>query len=99
MVSRVVPIWSCPHDLTAPAAPVSLEAVLARDPQAIVTGSDPGAGARLKEWQRWPQISAIKTGSLFSISGDLLARATPRILEGGMYLCGDLALVRGEEPK
>ncbi|MBU6421026.1 MAG: cobalamin-binding protein, partial [Gammaproteobacteria bacterium] len=77
-------------DITAPAAPVSLEAVLARDPQAIVTGSDAGTAARLKEWQRWPQISAVKTSSLFSISGDFLARATPRILEGGQQLCEDL---------
>ena len=50
--------------------------------------------ARLKEWQRWPQISAVKTGSLFSISGDLLARATPRILQSGQRLCEDLESVR-----
>ncbi|MBU6421882.1 MAG: cobalamin-binding protein, partial [Gammaproteobacteria bacterium] len=50
--------------------------------------------ARLKEWQRWPQISAVKTSSLFSISGDFLARATPRILEGGQQLCEDLEKTR-----
>lgn len=50
--------------------------------------------ARLKEWRRWPQISAVKTSSLFSISGDLLARATPRILQGGKQLCEDLAITR-----
>jgi len=68
--------------------------VLVRDPQAIVTGGDPGAVARLKEWQRWPQISAVKTGGLFGISSDLLARATPRILQGGKQLCEDLEKVR-----
>ncbi|OYV45562.1 MAG: hypothetical protein B7X10_05645 [Burkholderiales bacterium 21-58-4] len=77
-------------DLTVLAAPVSFETVLARDPQAVVTGSDKGAAARLKEWRRWPQVSAVRTGSLFSISGDLLARATPRILEGGEELCESL---------
>ena len=81
-------------DITAPAAAVSMENVLARDPQAIVTGSDPGAAARLKAWQRWPQLSAVKTGSLFSISSDLLARATPRILEGGRQLCEALEKTR-----
>ena len=50
-------------ELHALAAPVSLEAVLARDPQAIVTGSDPGAAARFREWRHWPQISAVKTGA------------------------------------
>ena len=81
-------------DVTVPAASVSLETVLARDPQAIVTGGDPGAGARLKEWRRWLQISAVKTGSLFSIHGDFLARATPRILLGGQQLCEDLETTR-----
>lgn len=86
-------------DVTAPAASVSLEAVLARDPQAVVTGDDPGAVARLKEWQRWPQISAVHTGNLFSISGDLLVRATPRILQGGKQLCEDLEKVRERNKK
>jgi iron complex transport system substrate-binding protein len=81
-------------DLKELAAPVSLESVLARDPQAIVTGSDEGAPARLKEWQRWPQISAVRIDSLFSISNDLLARATPRILQGGEQLCEDLEKMR-----
>ncbi|MGA9851541.1 MAG: cobalamin-binding protein [Gammaproteobacteria bacterium] len=81
-------------DLGALAAPVSLEAVLARDPQAVVTGGDEDAAARLKGWRRWPQISAVRTGSLFSISSDLLARATPRILEGGIRLCEDLGEAR-----
>ncbi|MGA9854006.1 MAG: cobalamin-binding protein [Gammaproteobacteria bacterium] len=81
-------------DLKELAAPVSLESVLARDPQAMVTGSDAGAAARLKEWQRWPQISAMRTENLFSISSDLLARATPRILKGGEQLCEDLEKAR-----
>ncbi len=81
-------------DLKELAVPVSLESVLARDPQAIVTGSDEGAAERLKEWQRWPQISAVRTVSLFTISSDLLARATPRILQGGKQLCEDLEKAR-----
>lgn len=81
-------------DLSALAAPVNLGSVLARDPQAIVTGDDPGSAARLKEWQRWQQLSAVKTGSLFRISGDLLVRATPRILQGGKQLCQDLEKAR-----
>jgi len=81
-------------DLTVLAAPVSLETVLARDPQAVVTGSDEGAAARIKEWQRWPQMSAVHGGNLFVISDDLIARATPRILQGGKQLCKDLAMAR-----
>ena len=81
-------------ELHALAAPVSLGAVLVRDPQAIVTGADSAAAVRLKEWRRWPQVSAVRTGSLFSIPGDLLARATPRILQGGKQLCEDLEKAR-----
>ena len=81
-------------DITAPAAAVSMESVLARDPQAVVTGGDSGAAVRLREWQRWPQISAVKTKSLFSIPGDFLARATPRILKGGNQLCEALEKTR-----
>lgn len=82
-------------DLTVLAAPVSFETVLARDPQAVVTGSDKGAAARLKEWRRWPQVSAVRNQDLFVISGDLIARATPRILQGGKQLCEDLEKTRG----
>lgn len=81
-------------DLKVLAASVSLESVLARDPQAIVTGSDAGVSERLKEWQRWPQISAVRTNSVFIISSDLLARATPRILLSGKQMCEDLEKAR-----
>ena len=77
-------------ELHALAAPVSLGAVLARNPQVIVTGGDLGAAARLRQWRRWPQVSAVKTGSLFSISADHLARATQRILDSGRQLGEDL---------
>lgn len=81
-------------DLHPLAASVGLETVLARDPQAVVTGDDRAAAMRLKQWQRWPQLSAVKTGSLYRISGDLLDRATPRVLQGGKQLCQDLEATR-----
>lgn len=81
-------------ELKVPAAPVSLGAVLARDPQAIVTGADRGAEVRLQAWHRWPQMRAVETKSLFRIRGGLLARATPRMLQGGRELCQDLAETR-----
>jgi iron complex transport system substrate-binding protein len=81
-------------DLKPLAAAVNLETVLARDPQAIVTGDTPGAAERLKLWQRWPQLNAVTTGSLFRISGDLLDRSTPRMLSGAAQLCKDLQLTR-----
>ncbi|MGH8400892.1 MAG: cobalamin-binding protein, partial [Gammaproteobacteria bacterium] len=96
-ISRVIELCGGRNifsDLIPLAAAVSLETVLARDPQAVVTGGGPDAVADLKEWQRWPQLSAVKDHGLFSISGDLLDRATPRILEAGQQLCEDLEVTR-----
>jgi iron complex transport system substrate-binding protein len=81
-------------DLRPLAAEVSLESVLARNPQAVVTGDSPEAAADLQQWQHWPQLSAVQNQSLFSISGDLLDRATPRVLAGGQQLCKDLETTR-----
>jgi iron complex transport system substrate-binding protein len=82
-------------DLTELAPVVSLESVIARDPQAIVTGTGEGdAGGRLKEWQRWPQLAAVHAGNLFPVNGDLISRSTPRLLDAGQELCEDLDLAR-----
>lgn len=97
IVSRVLELCGGRNifrDLKPLAASVNLETVLARDPQAIVTGDTPGSTQRLVRWQRWSQLSAVKTGSLFSISGDLLDRSTPRILSGAAQLCRDLQQTR-----
>lgn len=97
IISRVLDVCGGSNvfgDLKPRAAAVNLETVLSRDPQAIVTGDTPGATQRLKRWQHWPQLSAVKTGSLFSISGDLLDRSTPRMLFGAAQLCRDLQQTR-----
>lgn len=97
VISRIIALCGGRNifdDLTSLAASISLESVLARDPQAIVTGGDDQAVARLRAWQQWPQLSAVKSRSLFSIDGDLLDRTTPRVLEGGKQLCEDLDSTR-----
>jgi iron complex transport system substrate-binding protein len=78
---------------------VSTEAVLAADPQAIVTAS---AGATrpeqplpgLQRWQQWPQLSAVRAGNLLTIDGDLIDRPTPRLADGAAQLCMALAGAR-----
>lgn len=73
---------------------VSRAAVLARDPQAIFTGADARATARLADWKRWPWLAAVKAGNLFSVPGDVLGRPSPRILEGALAVCRDLDIAR-----
>jgi iron complex transport system substrate-binding protein len=71
------------------AGSVSLEAVLAADPQLIIVTAAPGREqVQLAAWQRWPKLSAVAAGQVHAIDPDLMTRATPRILEGLAQVCG-----------
>ncbi|MEN8107720.1 MAG: cobalamin-binding protein [Pseudomonadota bacterium] len=84
-------------DLSGLASPVGLEAVLQRDPQVIIAGSDSTDAADLMAyWQRWPEMAAVRQGYVYSIPRELLVRHTPRILAGAERLCGLLDSVRQE---
>ena len=78
---------------------LSTEAVLAADPDAIVTASQ-GATApdrplpALARWRAWPQLHAVARDNLFAIDGDLLTRPGPRIAQGAARLCKDLDRAR-----
>lgn len=78
---------------------LSTEAVLAANPDAIVTTSQ-GATASdhplpsLERWRAWPALHAVARGNLFAIDGDLLTRPAPRIAQGAAQLCKDLDLAR-----
>lgn len=88
-----------------PLAPtVSTEAVLAANPEAIVTAA-PGATAanealpQLDNWRQWPAITAVARHNLFAIDGDLINRPTPRLAQGAAQLCADLELARSRRPE
>lgn len=67
---------------------VSMEAVLARAPQMIISGGSARMQAQnLSAWQAWPQLPAVSARNLFYIDADLMQRHTPRILEGAELLC------------
>lgn len=84
-------------DLHAVAPKVSLEAVLARDPEAIVTsGVGGGPPEWLSEWQQWSGLQAVQEGHLFYVPPDLIQRPTVRILQGAQKLCRQLQSVREE---
>ena len=82
-------------DMNDLAPVVGLEAVLARDPQAIVTGDGEGdVGERFKLWQQWPKLSAVRYGNLYAMNDDTISRATPRTLDAGQQMCEDLDKAR-----
>jgi iron complex transport system substrate-binding protein len=84
------------QDLGELAPAVGMEAVIARDPEVILTADV--QRAELAEWRRWPSITAVARGHLYAVDGDLVVRATPRILEGSRQVCEALDRARrGEE--
>jgi iron complex transport system substrate-binding protein len=72
--------------LSQVAPAIDVEAVLARDPQVILstddTVADPAAA-----WRRWPQLEAVRAGTVYSLPADLVARATPRLAAGAQRTC------------
>jgi iron complex transport system substrate-binding protein len=78
---------------------VSIEAVLASNPQAIVIAADAAdATALTASWQRWPQLQAVRDAHLYTLQRDLLVRHTPRILDGAEQLCERLEQARTRHP-
>lgn len=74
---------------------VSVEAVLAADPEAIIaTGMGDARPDWLGDWDKWPRLSAVKRGNLFHINPDIMQRHTPRILDGTEQLCAHLDAAR-----
>jgi iron complex transport system substrate-binding protein len=82
-------------ELSALAPKISLEAVLAKNPQVIVGGSVVAANPDWKQdWNKWPQLRAVKSQHIFYVDPDLVQRHTPRILQGAEVLCQQLERVR-----
>jgi iron complex transport system substrate-binding protein len=80
-----------------PLAPqVSVEAVLAADPEAIVaSGMGEARPEWLDDWRQWKSLAAVKRDNLFFIPPDLIQRHTPRLVEGAARLCAHLETARG----
>lgn len=75
-------------DISLVAPKVSVEAVLLRNPQAIVaSGMDVERPEWLDEWQSWPDLAATRAGNLFFIPPDLLQRHTLRAIQGAQQMC------------
>jgi iron complex transport system substrate-binding protein len=80
-------------DLPQLAPPISAEAVLAADPQVILSTDDTIANP-LELWQQWPRMKAVRSGNVFKLSSDLVTRASPRLAEGVEVTCSALERAR-----
>lgn len=85
--------------LPAMAPAVTVEAVIAADPEAIVAS---GMGEErpdwLDDWRRWTTITAVARGNLFFVPPTLIQRHTPRLLDGAERLCRQLDVARQRRP-
>lgn len=83
--------------LGSKAPAVSVEAVLAADPEAIVaSGMARDSAAGLEPWRAWPKLKAVARDNLFYVPPDLLQRASTRMLDGAETLCRALDAARAK---
>lgn len=73
---------------------VSLEAVLAARPEAVLGGARSGSEADFRsEWRQAPVV-ALRSLPAFYVDPDVIQRQTPRIIEGARIICAALDTVR-----
>ena len=77
-------------DLPQPAPQVSVEAVLARDPDVILGGSN----AELSAWQAWPQLHAVRRGQVWAVPDKGLERPSWQMLGAIEQLCERMKTAR-----
>lgn len=80
-------------DLAEIAPAVSIEAVIAADPDAIISTDDtvPDAAA---VWSKWRHMTAVRTGNVYTLRSDDIARATTRLTVGARDICRTLDTAR-----
>lgn len=82
--------------VTAPV--VSIEAVLQSNPEAIFATAEKNYGG-VGMWKAYPMLTAVRNDNLFTVDGNLLNRAGPRMIAGAAQLCEKLELARSHRTR
>jgi iron complex transport system substrate-binding protein len=64
---------------------LSMEEVISRDPEVILLSamlSSDSLQEQKQWWQRWREISAVRSGRIYAVEADLILRPSPRIVRG-----------------
>lgn len=78
---------------------VTLEAIIAANPEAIVvSGQDDRRPDWLDDWRRWPSVTAVARDNLFFVPAGQIQRHTPQFLDGVEALCRQLDMARARRP-
>jgi iron complex transport system substrate-binding protein len=72
-------------DLKGVSPEVSIESIVVANPDTIVSADK--SEEWKKSWQPWNSLRAVKQHLLVSMDPDLIARASPRLLDGVSQLC------------
>ena len=75
------------------APPIGIEAVVAADPQVILSTDDTIADPAA-QWQSWTRLTAVRFRTIYAIHADTVARSTPRLVQGTRETCENLADAR-----
>ena len=81
---------------------VNVEAVLAADPEAIITASTrPSDRSWQALWRRFPGMRAVRAGNLYAVPMNEMHRHGPRAIAATALLCGhiDEARVKAASPR
>jgi iron complex transport system substrate-binding protein len=73
---------------------VSIEAVVALNPDVIIAGDHTDGSGLQAYWGQWQQLKAVGQQHVYAIHPDLLHRQTPRLLQGAARLCSIIDEVR-----
>jgi len=84
--------------LTVTAPIVSIEAVLQADPEAVFGTAEKNYGG-VSLWKPYTTMTATRNDNLFTVDGNLLNRAGPRMIAGTAVLCEKLELARQHRSK
>jgi len=81
------------HALQVTAPVVTIESVLQADPEAIFGTAEKNYGG-VNMWRTYSTMLAVRNANLFTVDGQLLNRAGPRMIAGTAALCEKLELAR-----
>jgi iron complex transport system substrate-binding protein len=80
------------EDLPQAAPAVSVEAVIARNPELIIAAAPPGEGAAwLAWWRRFPMLRAVRSGHLIDFEDQRFSGLGPGAIEATAELCAKIA--------
>lgn len=70
---------------------ISIENVIVTKPQVIIIPDEKSKTPQpVVNWQKWPEVPAVKNDQFISVNADLLHRFTPRMLDGLADMCGKI---------